>query len=109
MNKIFKEVLKETKRQKENWGVKNHPILDPSLTHWGGQKMCQRYGIPSEGDAQKATNKRAKRGDLTYMDILVEEISEASSASNISELREELIQSTAVLFSMIESLDRNGR
>jgi len=52
----------------------------------------------------------AKRGDLTYMHILMEEISGAASCgSNTDELRKELIQSASVVVAMIESLDRKGR
>lgn len=110
MNKILEEIQQERTRQDEKWGVQNHPILDPLLLKRSGERMCEEYEIPSENRARQLVEIHAKRGDLTYMHILMEEISEAASCgTDTTELRKELIQSAAVLVAMIESLDRNGQ
>jgi hypothetical protein len=110
MEKIFNEIRTEREKQEAKWGEQNHPILDPILIDRGAPRMCWEYGIPSESLARRMVEIHAERGDLTYMHILIEEISEAASCgSNTEELRKELIQSASVLVAMIESLDRNGR
>ena len=110
MEQILKEIKIERSKQDAKWGEQNHPILDPFLTSRESIRMCQEYEIPSEDMARQMVEIHAKRGDLTFMHILMEEISEsASCGSNIKELRKELIQSASVLVAMIESLDRNGR
>ncbi len=110
MENIFNEIRKERAKQEAKWGEQNHPILDPILIEKSGQSMCKSYEIPSEDRARKMVETCAEQGNLTFMHILIEEISEAvSCGSNIDELRTELIQSASVLVAMIESLDRNGR
>jgi hypothetical protein len=110
MENIFNDIRKERQKQEEKWGEPNHPILDPMLINMDAQRMCEEYEIPSESRARQLVEIHAERSDITYMHILIEEISEAASCgSNIKELRKELIQSASVLVAMIESLDRNGR
>jgi hypothetical protein len=107
---IFNEIAAERERQDLKWGQQNHPILDPLLLGRLPERMCEEYEIPSKYRAIQKVEAHAERGDLTYMHILIEEISEAASCGkNVEELRIELIQSAAVLVAMIESLDRNGR
>lgn len=110
MEKIFNEIKLEREKQDAKWGEQNHPILDQILIDRSGERMCEEYEIPTEDRARQMVNIHAERGDLTYMHILMEEISEvASCGANTEELRKELIQSASVLVAMIESLDRNGR
>ena len=110
MENIFNEIRTEREKQEAKWGQQNHPILDPILIDRSPERMCEEYEIPSENRARQMVEIHSERGDLTYMHILIEEISEsASCGSNIEELRKELIQSASVLVAMIESLDRNGR
>lgn len=109
MKNILEEIKIERAKQDFKWGQQNHPILDPVLIHRDAARMCEEYEIPSEDRARQMCETHAKRGDVTYMHILIEEISEsASCGANIEELRKELIQSAAVIVAMIESLDRNG-
>ncbi len=50
-----------------------------------------------------------ERGQLTYMHILIEEVSEAASCGRDNKaLREELVQVAAVTVAMIECIDRNA-
>lgn len=110
MENIFNEIRTERQKQEAKWGEQNHPILDPILINRNAQRMCEEYEIPTESRARQMVEIHAERGDLTYMHILMEEISEAASCgSNTEELRKELIQSASILVAMIESLDRNGR
>ena len=110
MKNIFEEIKAERERQELKWGVQNHPILDPMLIHRDAKRMCEEYEIPSEERAKQMCDIHLERGDATYMHILVEEISEATSClDNVQQLRKELVQCAAVVVAMIESLDRNGR
>ena len=108
-NHIVTEILQERIKQEAKWGQQNYPILDQLLINRTPKRMCDEYEIPSEDRARQLLNINEKRGSLTYMHILIEEISEvASCGRNMGNIREELIQSAAVLVAMIESLDRNG-
>lgn len=110
MEKIFNEIREERVRQENKWGEQNWPVLDPLLVDRDPQRMCDEYEIPNENRARYKCQTHANRGDLTWMHILMEEISEsASCGKNVEALRTELIQSASVLVAMIESLDRNGR
>jgi predicted small integral membrane protein len=110
MEKIFEEIRIERENQDKRFGKQNHPILDPILINKPSERMCDEYEIPTEDRAREILNIRCTRGDLTYMHILIEEISEiACCGSNTKELRKEIIQSAAVLVAMVEALDRNGR
>lgn len=107
---IFNEIVEERKRQDTKFGEQNHPILDQLLIDRSPERMCEEYEIPSENRAKQKCDIHSTRGDLTYMHILVEELSEvASCGGDYDKMREELIQTAAVVVAMIESLDRNGR
>jgi hypothetical protein len=110
MKTIYDEIQEEEARQLEKWGEQNHPILDPELVERSPERMCVEYDIPSEVRAKQVVELHDARGDLTYMHILIEEVSEAASCgTDAVALRQELIQVVAVGISMIKSLDRNGR
>lgn len=110
MGIILEEIRNERVKQELKWGEQNHPILDPVLVSRNPVRMCQEYEIPSEDRARQMCELHANRGDLTYMHILIEEVSEAASCGgDIGSLRKELIQVAAVTVAMIESLDRNQR
>lgn len=109
MENVLNEIKDERLKQEAKWGQQNHPILDPILLDRPPVRMCQEYEIPSENRARQMCETHANRGDLTYMHILMEEVSEAASCGrNTSSLRKELIQVAAVAVAMVESLDRNG-
>lgn len=76
---IFESVCNERERQDEKWGVQNHEPAD-----W-----CMILG-EEIGEVNKAALEAKFEG------------------KDISEYRKELIQSAAVIFSMIECLDRNS-
>lgn len=106
---IWGEIKDERRKQDKKWGQQNHPILCNVLLDSEPRRMCSEYEIPSENRAKALVEIHAKRKSLTFMHILIEEISEAASCQrDTKKLREELIQSGAVIVAMIESLDRNG-
>lgn len=107
---ILKELVGERERQDAKFGEQNYPTLDPKLIQRSPQRMCEEYEIPTEERAKQLVEIHAKRGDLTWMHILVEEVSEvASSMDDIDKLRKELIQVAAVSIAMIESIDKNSK
>ena len=101
---IIEEILEERKRQDAKWGVQNHNIIN-----YKEANHLQYYGLPSELTAKFNCENAAKEGNLTWGDIVVEELVEALNAKNYKDMREELIQCGAVILAMIESLDRNGK
>lgn len=110
MEYILNEIKKERTKQDLKWGIQNHPILDHTLIDRDPTRMCEEYEIPTENRAKQLCEINAKRGTLTFMHILVEEISEAASCkNNIDALRKELIQVAAVAVAMVDSLDRNNK
>lgn len=109
MKTIYDEIQEEEQRQLDKWGEQNHPILDPELLDRSGERMCLEFEIPTEARGKQMVEIHDQRGDLTYMHILIEEVSEAASCGrDIVALRKELIQVVAVGISMLKSLDRNG-
>jgi len=91
---ILKEIFKERRRQEEKWGEQNHP----SGTN-------EKWAEVADGMRAKCELK-AKNGELTWRDILEEEIWEAYGETDEAKVRAELIQSAAVIVNWIESIDR---
>jgi hypothetical protein len=79
---------------------------------WGDQEHPDGTGIT--GDKERADSARhlcqsmAERGEVTWRDILWEEIAEALAESDPGRLREELVQSGAVIAAWILDLDRRA-
>lgn len=91
---ILKEIYKERLRQEEKWGEQNHP--DGTKEKWS-----------EVADGMKAVCEiKAEKGELTWHDILEEEIWEAYGETDPALLRAELIQSAAVLVNWIGAIDR---
>lgn len=96
---ILTEVLAERIRQDEKWGEQNHPDIYQAL--W--------YPAPKSDEAKALCDVRAKARQISYTDILLEELAEAvdeARAGNKQLLRDELIQVAAVSVAWIEKLDR---
>jgi hypothetical protein len=114
VDKILSEILEECNNQYKKWGEQNHPILDQVLLNREGgcnpQRMCEEYEIPTENRAKFMCEESFRKGQGTFMHILIEEISEAVSClDNTETMRKELIQCGAVIVSMIDSLDRKNK
>lgn len=94
IGKVILEVLEERIRQEELWGEQNWP--DGTQDKWS-----------EVADGMRAKCElKAKNGELTWRDILEEEIWEAYGETDAEALRKELIQSAAVLVNWIGSIDR---
>lgn len=99
-------VLEERARQDIKWGPQNHP----SGTR-DDARLLRDTSLPTYGTlayrAKQATDEHARRGDVTYADIFVEEVFEALSCDHPDELRKELVQVAAVAVAWIEAINRN--
>jgi hypothetical protein len=91
------DVAWERKSQDEKWGEQNHP---------------NGTGVPSmiaaAINARLVTDAHARRGKVTWADILREEFAEALAEEDPQRLRAELVQVAAVAVAWIESLDRES-
>lgn len=105
-DKIIMAIKNERLRQDNLWGEQNHPIIDSTFI---SDKMYLRYDIPSEENCKYMCETLSKNNDLTWGDIILEELVEALCAKNKEDMKTELIQCASVIFAAIESLDRNGK
>lgn len=104
---VLDHVATERLRQESKWGPQNWPSFDDSLPlpdRLAGLGICF-----TEDEAKANCDTAAKEGRLLYSHIFMEEVIEAMSAGNVTDLRKELVQVAAVAVAWIESLDRNGR
>lgn len=86
----------EVNRQIAKWGYQ----------HWPMGNSKDEFYFVSEA-AKRATDAAAKRGDLTWYEILREEYYEAFAEESLYNMRTELIQCAAVIVSMIRDLEEN--
>jgi hypothetical protein len=93
--RVLGEIVAERTRQDVRWGEQNHPD-----------------GTAITGDDERAASARhtcqsmAARGEVTWRDILWEEVAEALAESDPARLRAELIQVAAVAAAWVEAIDR---
>lgn len=111
MEKILEEVRQERIKQDKKWGEQNHPCLDQTLLNREGgctpQRMTEEYNIPSELLAKQSCDRKADKGECTWVDIALEELSEVTSTFDIHKRREEIIQLSAVCVAWVEKIDRD--
>jgi hypothetical protein len=103
---IFAEIHDERRRQDARWGQQNHLSVHfkpRSLTPSPGQSM-----LPVESEIKDLNALRAKKGTVTWSDIITEEVVEAVCADNELERRAELVQVAAVAIAWIECIDRRS-
>lgn len=109
-NHIYEEILLERHLQDQKWGVQDHPSLSPNIIKGPNSNSAERanrhYGLPPVDKAKYVADEAAKKGDLTWSHIAVEELAEVVSADNDIHRRHELVQLAAVCVAWIESLDR---
>ncbi|NID14385.1 hypothetical protein HBF32_02775 [Luteibacter yeojuensis] len=102
---IISEVRAERSRQDAKWGEQNHPHYTPYGSRCIGQL------IDPAGLVKAVVDGKARDGELSYSDILIEEVAEAvdeARAGNVSSLRTELVQVAAVAVAWVESIDRRA-
>lgn len=100
------EILNERRRNLAKWGEQNYPSIQPVLVPRAD--ACRLYGIPTEAEAKASVEAFAKRGALTWTDVLIEEFAEAVAAPDETARRGELVQVAAVALAWIECIDRRA-
>lgn len=111
---IAVEVLAERDRQDRKWGEQNH------IDGTGPQSMPLLL-VYSDGDVrdddpaarlsslfQAETDEAARVDAVAWIDILLEEVFEASAEEDFEKLRAELIQVAAVAQQWVQAIDRRG-
>jgi hypothetical protein len=92
---ICLDVWDERIRQDKRWGQQNHPDGTGLVNDARRADRAKEYN-----------DQRVADGDLTFRDILIEEIYEAFAETDPVRLREELIQVAAVAVAWVEAIDR---
>lgn len=98
MSQILDLVADEIARQVDLWGEQNHPD-----------------GTGLSGDTRRSANFKAlmkvlaSSDQMTWRDILYEEMLEVCDATDPQELKTELIQVAAVAVSWVEAIDRRHK
>ena len=109
---VIEDVRSERKRQDEKWGEpkrqpdgtgsQRHPAIAMAIGHdW----ESLNYG-ELEREAKYTIDWHAQNAQVTFADILLEEVFEALATDTPEDLREELIQVAAVAVKWVEVLDR---
>lgn len=94
---IVDEVFAERERQVEQWGDGMPPLGTGSPAY---QAAAIRY--------RDTCQRRNDKGTVTMADVLLEEVYEALAEGDPAKARDELIQVGAVVFKMIEGIDRGA-
>lgn len=93
---ILIEILNERRAQDAKWGEQNHPDFDPRLLGRPGgasiERLAEEYEIPTPWRGRQNCEMAAKFGSLSWLHILVEEVSETLVTDEAGELRKELVQ-----------------
>ncbi len=92
---VSNEVTAERQEQHSKWGEQNHD-------NGTGGAMSESMAVA----LKKRTDSKTKKGTLTWMDILAEEIAEAFAETDPDKLRTELVQVAAVAVAWVECIDR---
>ena len=98
-SRVLLDVFRERSNQDEKWGQQNH--IDGT-----GSSEFFMNGHQMSGMAEYAKTRCQTASPDTWEKILSEEIFEAYEETDPVRLREELVQSAAVLFAWIECIDR---
>jgi hypothetical protein len=114
---VLAEIGAERIRQDAKWGEQNHPLIDQLLVAQGRPhtRFAEEYEIPTALRATLMCQGAAAKGEVTWLHILVEEVSEFMAAAETAHLmhgaaeaRAELVQVAAVAVAAIEAMDRNS-
>jgi len=99
----LRDIIGERVKNRARWGVQDHPSVH-GVPH--GMPNTFIYDIPSEQTTKNRCHGKARRGTLTWADILLEEFAEAVDAPNEVARHAELVQVAAVALAWIECIDR---
>jgi hypothetical protein len=81
---------------------------DPVAVAW---RLADEYGIPTAARAKFTCQAKARRGEVTWFDILLEEVAELLEAivtRDPATIRGEAAQVAAVAVGWIEAIDRRA-
>ncbi len=92
---VLDDIASERRAQHEQWGDQVLPM--------GTSKS--RHGR-NASNFQAICRGKAETGDLTYSDILLEEVFEALAEEDPLKLKDELVQVAAVAVKMVELINR---
>jgi hypothetical protein len=92
---VLRHVAAERALQDARWGEQNHP------DGTGGNQAAADL-------ARRVCQQAADAGQLTWRQVLDEEVQEAFAEAGPGRLRTELVQVAAVAVAWIESIDRRG-
>lgn len=94
-NLVIQDIEAEMEQQDAKWGLQHH---NNGTGSWD-------YSLRAESE-KSANDEAVKRDALTWSGILLEEVYEALAEKGQVRLREELIQSAAVIVQWVADLDR---
>ena len=100
MQEIINKIVEERNRQIDKWGIQDLPSVK-------GYIPAVYYNIPTMEEAKEVCDDRARIKQLTWADILLEEVCEVVEAPNDENRIEELTQIAAVCISWIENIKQN--
>lgn len=112
---VLDEVAEERRRQDRKWGRQDHP--NDALGSWwvgsadrgAAERRAEHFEVPSEHRAKFLIGEAARRREVTWPHILIEEVAEAvATVHDPAKLRAELVQVAAVAVAWIEAIDRRG-
>jgi hypothetical protein len=104
MLKVLADIRAERDRQDKRWGQQSLPDGTGS-TSWP-VPISARGSRGQRDIAQARCRRAAKRGEVTWRHVLLEEVTEAFAESDRHKLRAELVQIAAVTAAWIEHIDR---
>lgn len=113
---VIEEILAERARQTEKWGVQVHPDgtgrerrhlgdFPHAGSAWGIASITNATALQLSVIATEVTDTAALNGNVTWTDILLEEVFEALAEDDPARLRAELIQVAAVAAQWVEAID----
>lgn len=121
--RVLIQVGDERAKQDTKWGEQNHPdadavilarldggdaYADPAAVAW---RLADEHGIPTAARAKFICRAKARRGEVTWADILTEEVAELVESivtRDPATIRGELTQVAAVAVAWIEAIDRRA-
>ena len=106
---VLLDVLHERAEQDAKWGEQNHPDgtgPDAFVLRRTDINLDLRTGYELARIFRHTCDEKHKKGEGTWLDILLEEAFEASGEETPAALRRELIQVAAVAVAWVEAIDR---
>ena len=104
--RILGEVLAERHRQFDLHGEQSHlPDGTGPRTSYGMIAYAEQHVLAARARVRRGS----LSGQLTFAEILAEEVAEARAEVEAPRLRTELIQVAAVCVQWVEAIDRRGR